>query len=135
LVDASVLRQGIEEHGMAAGSTKSYNAVLAQADDWLPAEVEKLMNEQALRHNTLPAQTEGPPELTADLGRDFIPMDGSAKRAFQEPMECTPHLIALFEWSKCVEMSVTLEGATKTPAGASVLKTIHAAFLRRFELL
>jgi hypothetical protein len=135
LVDASVLKQGIEQHGMAAGSAKNYDAMLAQADNWLPCQLEKLIKEQAAHREALQTPTEPlPAELTCPSG-EVIPVDGSAKYAFQQPMECTRHLIALFEWSKCVETGVTSEGATQTPAGASVLKTIHAAFIRQFELL
>lgn len=98
LVDASVLKQGIEQHGMAAGSAKNYDAMLVQADNWLPGQLEKLIEEQAARREALRTPTEPlAAELTTCPSGEVIPVDGSAKHAFQQPMECTPHLIALFK--------------------------------------
>lgn len=134
LVDASVVKQGQEQQGKAAGTVKGYAAILSQADEWLPNQLEKLIEEQVQRREAL--QTKGlPAELTAYPSGELIPTDGSAKDALRTPMECTPHLISLFEWSKCAETGVTSEGPTSSPAGASVLKTIHAAFVWRFEHL
>jgi len=131
LVDPSVLKQGREQHGKAAGTVKNYAAILAQADAWLPDQLEKLIEAQAQRRTAL--QTQGlPTELTAGPSGESIPTDGSAKDALRTPMECTPHLISLFAWAKCIETS---DGPTPSPAGASVLKTIHAAFMWRFENL
>jgi hypothetical protein len=135
-VDPSVLKQGREQHGKAAGTVKNYAAMLAQADAWLPSQLEKLIEAQAKRGTAL--QTEGlPMELTAGPSGESIPTDGSAKDALRTPMECTPHLISLFAWAKCIETRVTSEpeGPAPSPAGASVLKTIHAAFMWRFENL
>jgi hypothetical protein len=134
LVDPSVLKQGQEQHGKATGTVKNYTAMLAQADEWLPGQLEKLIEEQAQRREALPA--EGlPKELTVCPSGESIPTDGSAKDAFRTPMECTPHLISLFAWSKCIESGIASEEPARAPAGASVLKTIHAAFMWRFEKL
>jgi len=62
-----------------------------------------------------------------------IPEDGSAKDAFTVPMECTPPLIALFMYSKCVSEDATPDSTDSSTTGLSVLKTIHAAFMHRFE--
>lgn len=134
LVDPSVLKQGQEQHGKAAGTVKNYEAMLTQADEWLPVQLEKLIQDQARWHETS-RMAGSPPELTVCPSGESIPTNGSAKDAFRMPMECTPHLISLFAWSKCIESSTVSEGPARAPAGASVLKTIHAAFMWRFENL
>ena len=134
LVDASVVKQGQTQQGKAAGTVKGYAAILSQADEWLPNQLKTLIEEQVNRRKAL--QTNGlPAEFTAHRSGELTPIDSSARDALRTPMECTPHLISLFEWSKCTEIGVTSEGPTPSPAGASVLKTIHAAFMWQFEHL
>lgn len=134
LVDPLALKRGQERHGKAAGTVKAYAAMLAQADEWLPGQLEKLIEEQAKQHKALQSEAL-PKELAVCTSGESIPTDGSARDAFRSPMECTPHLISLFAWSKCIESGVVSEAPAQSPAGASVLKTIHAAFLWRFESL
>ena len=134
LVDPLALKQGWEQHRKATGTMKNYVAILAQADEWLLGQLVKLISEQAQQHKSL--WTEGlPMELTTCPCGELILTDGSASDAFRTPMECTPYLISLFAWSRCIETGGTSEGPASPPAGASVLKTIHAAFVWWFENL
>jgi hypothetical protein len=80
---------------------KNYKAMLAQADDWLPHQIERLRQEQAQGLATLRAGGL-PTELTTHPTGQLIPDDGSAREAFQTPMGCMLHLIALFAWSRQV---------------------------------
>ena len=134
LVDPMALKQGWEQHGKATGTVKNYVGILGQADEWLPSQLVKLISKQAQWHKSL--RTEGlPMELTTCPHGELILTDGSASDAFRTPMECTPYLILLFAWSKCIKTGGTSEGPASPPAGASVLKTIHAAFVWWFENL
>jgi hypothetical protein len=128
-VSTSVLKEQEQVHGLAQGTLKNYKSTLAQGDAWLLLELQHLMREQAQARGAQQAQMADTALLPSN---QCIPEDGSAKDAFTVPMECTPHLIALFMYSKCVSEDTTSD-STDSSAGSSVLKTIHAAFMHRFE--
>lgn len=125
----SVVKEQEQVHGLAQGTLKNYKSTLAQGDAWLLLELQHLMREQAQACGGQQAQTTGTVLLHSN---QCIPEDSSAKDAFTVPMECT-HLIALFMYSKCVSEDTTSDSTDSSTTGLSILKTIHAAFMHRFE--
>jgi hypothetical protein len=131
MVKASTLKDEEQVHALSQGTLKNYRSMLAQADEWLPQQLEALLREQTQLHEEQQAEITDPALVPS--GSERIPENGSAKNAFTNPMECTPYLISLFAYSKCVLSNASDTVSDTLPSGVSVLKTIHAAFIQRFE--
>ena len=118
------LRRAINKGSKAQGTIKDYEGCLRRADAWLPGQLVHLQEDQNL------VEVESAAECAAsDTSAPFeVPkLPENAKECFRVPMECTPYLISLFLVSECM--------SSPEPKGDSVLKSIRAAFVWRFELV
>lgn len=121
---AADLHATVKQGGKAQGTVTDYEGCLRRADEWLPGQL------QSLRRDWEIVQDEIQKERSASNApipteRPDLPLH--AEECFSKPMKCTPYMIALFMISECVTAA--------EPKGDSVLKSIRAAFIWRFETL
>ena len=121
---AADLRDTVKKGSKAQGTVQDYEGCLRRAERWLPGQLERLRKDQEF------VEAENARERAAsNASFTFNDPDlpANAEKCFHVPMKCTPYMICLFLISECV--------SSPEPKGDSVLKSIRAAFIWRFELL
>lgn len=119
---AADLRDTVEKGGKSKGTVVDYAGCLRRADNWLPGQLESLR-----RDRDIVAQEMAKEHAVLNAPLDVPELPDNAAECFCIPMKCTPYLISMFLISECV--------TSAEPKGESVLKSIRAAFIWRFELL
>jgi hypothetical protein len=114
----------VKKGGKAQGTIVDYTGCLRRADEWLPGQLALLRQDRDIVVDEI-AKECGPSNVPLPPGIPDLPKN--AEGCFCIPMKCTPYMICLFLISKCVTLA--------EPKGDSVLKSIQAAFVWKFELL
>ncbi|KAF9503461.1 hypothetical protein BS47DRAFT_1402388 [Hydnum rufescens UP504] len=116
-VDLNDLNTFIGQYSKSENTNIRYAGILHKADEWLPNHLSQMNPDKDDFSVNIPGFEHTSPRN--------IFSNKTAKFAFREPMECTPHLLGMYLYNDCI-----IQGN-----GKSTADQIRAAFLLWFEQL
>lgn len=121
---AADLHATVKQGGKAQGTIIDYKGCLRRADEWLPGQLQSLRRDWEIVQDEISKERS---TSNAPIPLEKPDLPAHAEDCLSRPMKCTPYMISLFMISECV--------TAPDPKGDSVLKSIRAAFIWRFEAL